>query len=61
MGKSLDWFSLCLLYSIFRLNSHLEREAHDVYLLAPASKIHERGSPRRGTLRSRWEFGLKIE
>ena len=26
-------------------------EAHDVYLLAPASKIHERGSPRRGTLR----------
>ena len=25
-------------------------EAHHVYLLAPASKIHERGSPRRGTL-----------
>ena len=26
-------------------------EAHHVYLLAPASKIHERGSPRWGTLR----------
>ena len=26
-------------------------EAHHVYLLALASKIHERGSPRRGTLR----------
>ena len=25
-------------------------EAHHVYLVAPASKIHERGSPRRGTL-----------
>ena len=35
-------------YSIFWLNSHLGRH---VYLLALASKIHERESPRRGTLR----------
>ena len=44
-------------YSIFWLNSHLGAEARHVYLLAPSSKIRERGSPRRGTLRysnGRW-------
>ena len=38
-------------YSVFWLNSHLGAEARHVYLLAPSSKICERGSPRRGTLR----------
>ena len=53
MGQSLErlvspvWSFLPLL---FRLNSHLECEAHHVYLLALASKTHARGSPTRGTL-----------
>ena len=38
------------LHLLFRLNSTCGMEAHHVYLLAPASKIHERGSPMRGTL-----------
>ena len=52
-GWASHWtgFPQCLLYYIFRLNSHLGMEARHVYLLAPASKIHERGSPRRSTLR----------
>ena len=43
------YFSLSLPL-LFRLNSHLGREALRVYLLALASKTRARGSPRWGTL-----------
>ena len=45
-----DSFSLSLsLPLLFRLIPW-NAEAHRVYLLAPASETHGRGSPRRGTL-----------
>ena len=42
--------SFFLSYSIFWLIPIWSIEAHHVYLVAWASKTHERGSPRRGTL-----------
>ena len=42
--------SFFLSYSVFWLIPIWSIEAHHVYLVAWASKTHERGSPRRGTL-----------